>query len=345
MINGPNAHSLKEVAFVSRTLPRTTAAFAAFVGLVLMASMDSAMAEQTLRLAHASSSDSLINQAMVRFADEVTGATHGDLKVQIYPDGQLGDEAPIVDSVGAGAIDIGLGGSADGIDPRLNALSLPFLFKDAASVHHFLDSAAGKQFLSMGQDHGFVMLTALDSGFRQFANSKRPIVKPADLSGLKIRTPPNPVILATIKQLGGLGQSIPFGEVYTSLQSGVVDGVEPELRDFYDQKWYEVAKNVSMSNYVWSANFWFINKDKYQSLSEAQRAALDKAVVDTTAWYRSQLDAVYAKIQAEMQTRGVKFNDVDTQAFLALSAPVYEQFGKVWGEAFVNQLRKDVQGQ
>ncbi|WP_226503859.1 TRAP transporter substrate-binding protein [Pseudomonas sp. MWU16-30317] len=328
-----------------RSLCRKHLAVSALTGLALFIGAGSAMADQTLRLAHASSSDSLINQAMVRFAAEVSSETKGELKVQIYPDGQLGDEAPIVDSVGAGAIDIGLGGSTDGIDPRLNALSLPFLFKDAAAVHAYLDSPAGKSFLRMGEDHGFIMLSALDSGFRQFANSKHPIIKPADLNGLKIRTPPNPVILATIKQLGALGQSIPFGEVYTSLQSGVVDGVEPELRDFYDQKWYEVAKNVSVSNYVWSANFWFINKDKYESLSAAERTALDKAVADATVWYRSQLEAVYTRIQAEMQSKGVKFNEVDTGPFRELTGPVYAQFGKVWGEAFVNQLRHDAQGQ
>ncbi|NAT59748.1 C4-dicarboxylate ABC transporter [Pseudomonas syringae pv. actinidifoliorum] len=317
----------------------------ALAGLVLLVGTDVAMAEQTLRLAHASSSSSLINQAMTRFAAQVSAQTNGELKVQLYPDGQLGDEAPIVDSVGAGAIDIGLGGSTDGIDPRLNALSLPFLFEDSVAVHAYLDSEAGKKFLSMGQDHGFVILSALDSGFRQFANSKHPVLQPADLNGLKIRTPPNPVILATIKQLGGLGQSIPFGEVYTSLQSGVVDGVEPELRDFYDQKWYEVAKYVSLSNYVWSANFWFINKDKYESLSETERSAIDQAVISTTAWYRAQLEAVYSKIQQEMQAKGVRFNDVNPRPFRELSNPVYAQFGKVWGEAFVSQLRRDAQGE
>lgn len=326
-------------------LPRNNLTLGALTGLLLLMGTNVAMADQTLRLAHASSSDSLINQAMVRFAAEVSAETKGELNVQIYPDGQLGDEAPIVDSVGAGAIDIGLGGSADGIDPRLNALSLPFLFEDSVSVHTFLDSEAGKKFLNMGQDHGFVILSALDSGFRQFANSKHPIFKPGDLNGLKIRTPPNPVILATIKQLGGLGQSIPFGEVYTSLQSGVVDGVEPELRDFYDQKWFEVAKYVSLSNYVWSANFWFINKDKYESLSSTERAALNKAVVTTTAWYRSQLEAVYSKIQSQMQNKGVKFNDVNPRPFRELSDPVYSQFGKVWGEDFVNTLRHDAQGE
>ncbi|EPN29834.1 TRAP transporter solute receptor DctP family protein [Pseudomonas syringae pv. actinidiae ICMP 19096] len=334
-----------EFAAMLKFVSRKNVVLNALAGLVLLVGTDVAMAEQTLRLAHASSSSSLINQAMTRFAAQVSAQTNGELKVQLYPDGQLDDEAPIVDSVGAGAIDIGLGGSTDGIDPRLNALSLPFLFEDSVAVHAYLDSEAGKKFLSMGQDHGFVILSALDSGFRQFANSKHPVLQPADLNGLKIRTPPNPVILATIKQLGGLGQSIPFGEVYTSLQSGVVDGVEPELRDFYDQKWYEVAKYVSLSNYVWSANFWFINKDKYESLSETERSAIDQAVISTTAWYRAQLEAVYSKIQQEMQAKGVRFNDVNPRPFRELSNPVYAQFGKVWGEAFVSQLRRDAQGE
>lgn len=317
----------------------------ALAGLALASLGGHAVAADTLRLAHASSSESLINQAMTRFGEQVEHATHGQLRVQVYPDGQLGDEAPIVDSVGAGAIDIGLGGAVDGIEPKLNALSLPFLFKDAAAVHAYLDSPAGQALLGLGEAHGFKMLGALDSGFRQFANSKHPVAKPADLAGLKIRTPPNPVILATIKQLGALGQSIPFGEVYTSLQSGVVDGVEPELRDFNDQKWYEVAKFVSMANYIWSANFWFINKDKYDALPAEERQALDAAAADTTVWYRAQLDSVYNQIEASMKGHGVQFNTVDSAAFQGLVGPVYEQFGKEWGQDFVATLRKNAQGQ
>ncbi|EPM91567.1 TRAP transporter solute receptor DctP family protein [Pseudomonas syringae pv. actinidiae ICMP 19070] len=169
-----------EFAAMLKFVSRKNVVLNALAGLVLLVGTDVAMAEQTLRLAHASSSSSLINQAMTRFAAQVSAQTNGELKVQLYPDGQLGDEAPIVDSVGAGAIDIGLGGSTDGIDPRLNALSLPFLFEDSVAVHAYLDSEAGKKFLSMGQDHGFVILSALDSGFRQFANSKHPVLQPAD---------------------------------------------------------------------------------------------------------------------------------------------------------------------
>ncbi|RMR23748.1 TRAP-type C4-dicarboxylate transport system, periplasmic component [Pseudomonas amygdali pv. ulmi] len=125
------AATLFNVGFAAmlRFPSRLNAVLGALTGLALLISANVAMAGQTLRLAHASSSSSLINQAMTRFAAEVSAETKGELNVQVYPDGQLGDEAPIVDSVGAGAIDIGLGGSTDGIDPRLNALSLPFCSK------------------------------------------------------------------------------------------------------------------------------------------------------------------------------------------------------------------------
>ncbi|AHF79245.1 TRAP-type C4-dicarboxylate transport system, periplasmic component (plasmid) [Sodalis praecaptivus] len=299
-----------------------------------------AHAAETLRLAHASSSDSLINQAMVRFAAEVKKQSHDQLEIQLFPDGQLGDEGAIADATGSGAITMGLGGVVDAIDPRLNAVSLPFLFKDADAVHHFLDSAEGKKFLAMGEARGYVMLSALDSGFRQFA-TQRAITTPADLAGLKLRTPPNPVILATIKQLGGLPQSIPFGEVYTSLQSGVVDGVEPELRDFNDQRWYEVVKHVSMANYIWSANFWFMNKAAFDGLSAENKQVLESAVADITLWYRAQLDQVYANVTQQLKAKNVVFSDVDRAQFLSKVSPVYDQFSKEWGADFVKQLRHD----
>jgi tripartite ATP-independent transporter DctP family solute receptor len=313
---------------------------ASLFSLAAIMPIGGAHAETVLRLAHASSSSSLINEAVTKFADEVKAKSGGDLTVQIFPDGQLGDEGPIADGVGAGSIDIGLGGVVDQIDPKLNVVTLPFLFADAKAAHAFLDGPVGKSVFDTGGDRGYHMLGALDSGFRQFANSARPIKTPADISGLKLRTPPNPVILATIKQLGALPQSIPFGEVYTSLQSKVVDGVEPEMRDFYDQKWYESAKYLSVSNYIWTPNYWYMNKERYDALSEDQRKVLDSAVADTTEWYRGRLDAVYADVRAKLAEKGVEINDVEGAPFRALVDPVYEQFGTEWGADFVSKVRK-----
>lgn len=305
----------------------------------------SASAETVLRLAHASSSGSLINEAVTKFADEVKQKSNGDLTIRIFPDGQLGDEGPIADGVGSGSIDIGLGGVVDQIDPKLNVVTLPFLFADAKAVHAFLDGPVGKSIFDTGADRGYHLLGALDSGFRQFATSARPIKAPEDIADLKLRTPPNPVILATIEQLGALPQSIPFGEVYTSLQARVVDGVEPEIRDFYDQKWYESAKYLSISNYIWTPNYWFMNKERYDGLTDAERAILDQAVVDTTAWYRVKLDEVYAQLRAQLAEKGVEINDVDGASFRALVDPVYTKFGAEWGADFVAGVRKAAAGE
>lgn len=298
----------------------------------------SACAETTLRLAHASSPDSLINKAVTKFADEVKDKTKGSVDVQIFPNGQLGDEGPIADGVGAGAIDIGLGGAVDAIDPRLNVLSLPFLFKDSANVHHFLDGEQGQKIQSFGEERGYQMLGVLDSGFRQFATSKA-IEKPADLAGIKIRTPPNPVILATMKQLGALAESIPFGQVYTALQSHVVAAVEPEMRDYYDSKWFEVAKHLSISNYIWTANWWYMNKDRFAELTPDEQAAVKAAAADTVKWYRSELDKVYADTQAALEAKGVTVTKVDTAPFVELVKPVYGQFAKEWGADLVSAVQ------
>lgn len=309
-----------------------------------MVTASAARAETVLRLAHASTEHSLIDQAVQRFADQVKQGTGGQLTIQDFPNGQLGDEGPIAEGVGAGSIDIGLGGVVDGIDPKLNVLALPFLFDDLAHVHTFLDGPEGQKLRTLGQDKGFVLLGFLDSGFRDFANSRRPIRAPADLVGLKLRTPPIPVILDTLKTLGALPQAIPFGQVYTALQSHVVDGVEPEMRDFQDQKWYEAAKYLTISNYIWTANFWYINKDRYDALPAEQRQALDRAVGDTVTWYRGQLDSVYARVLAELKSKGVEISTVDTAPFQAAVAPVYVKYAQVWGKPFVDEISAAAKG-
>jgi tripartite ATP-independent transporter DctP family solute receptor len=315
--------------------------------LVLAACLGTALSPLTLsvaeaaklRLAHASSNDSLINEAAQEFQRKVSEKTGGELEIVIFPDGQLGDEDPIVEGVGVGSIDIGLGGSVDAIEPRLNVVSLPFLFTGNASVHAFLDGPVGQEILGFGQDRGYVMLGALDSGFRQFASEKAAIAKPADLEGLKIRTPPNPVILATMRQLGALAEAIPFGQVYTSLQANVVSAVEPEIRDYYDSKWYEVAGKLSIANYIWTANWWFMNKDKLDALPPEQQAALKQAASETVSWYRGQLDATYTRILGELKAKGIEVSDVDAAPFRTAVTPVYDEFGAEWGADLVARVR------
>ncbi|MDQ0467338.1 TRAP transporter substrate-binding protein [Labrys wisconsinensis] len=319
---------------------RLAARIGAVLALAAAAWAGPASAETSLRLAHASSIDSLINKAVERFAAEVAEETKGSVKIVIFPNAQLGDEGPIADGVGAGSIDIGLGGAIDAIDPKLNVLSLPFLFRDAANVHKFLDSEEGGKIQRFGEDRGYLMLGVLDSGFRQFATTTKPVESPADLAGIKIRTPPNPVILATMKQLGALAESIPFGQVYTALQSHVVAAVEPEMRDFYDAKWFEVAKNLSISNYIWTANWWYMNKDRFDALAPAEQAALRKAAADTVVWYRGELDKAYAQTQKTLEAHSVKIVTVDTAPFRALVGPVYDQFAKEWGAALVTSVRQ-----
>lgn len=302
-----------------------------------------ANAATTLKVAHASPEESLIQKALLRFKAEVEKQSGGSIKVSLFANGLLGDEGPVNEAVGDGSIDMGLGGVVDAIDPRLNVVSLPFLFDSFTQVHAVLDGPIGAELKAMAPPRGYEILGFLDSGFRSFTNNRLPITKPADMADLKMRCPPIPVIIETVKVLGALPQAIPYGEVYTSLQSGVVDGAEPELRDFYDAKWYEVQKYLSLSNYIWTANYWYANKAKMDGLSESDQAVVRKAAANTQAWYRGEIGNVYASLIATLGEKGLKINQVDTAPFKAMVGPVYETFSKEYGAALVSGVREAAQ--
>lgn len=298
-----------------------------------------ARAATTLRVAHSSPDSSLIQQAMLKFKEEVETATAGRIEITIFANGLLGDEGPVNEAVGDGSIDMGLGGVVDAIDPRLNVVSLPFLFENFDKVHAVLDGPVGTELKAMAPARGYEILGFLDSGFRSFTSNKAPITAPADMAGLKMRCPPIPVIIETVKVLGALPQSIPYGEVYTSLQSGVVDGAEPELRDFYDAKWYEVQKYLSLSNYVWTANYWYANKDRLDGLDPADRDAVLAAAANTQTWYRGAIKQVYTEIIGTLTAAGVTVNEMDVAPFKEMVGPVYDTFSAEYGADLVAAIR------
>lgn len=303
-----------------------------------------ANAVETLRVAHASPDQSLINQAMLRFKADIEARTGGEVTVEVFPNALLGDEGPISEAVGDGSIDIGLGGVVDAIDPRLNVVSLPFLFSDFADVHRVLDGPFGQQLYKFAEPRGYKILGVLDSGFRNFTNNVHPINGPDDFKGLKMRVPPINVALETIKTFGALPQTVPYGETYMALQSGAVDGAEPELRDFADAKWFEVQKYLSVSNYMWMANYWYMNADRFNKLTPQQQEAVTVAANEVQKWYRDQLDATYTKVMEQMKAAGVQINTVDTTQFVEMSEPVYTLFSKEYGADLV-QAARDAAGE
>ncbi len=112
------------------------------------------------------------------------------------------------------------------------------------------------------------------------------------------------------------------------------------MRDYYDSKWYEVAKHLTISNYIWTANWWFMNKDRFDALTPEEQVALRKSATDTVAWYRSELDKAYADTQASLESKGVTVTKVDTAPFAEMVKPVYAQFAKEWGADLVSAVEK-----
>jgi tripartite ATP-independent transporter DctP family solute receptor len=203
---------------------------------------------------------------------------------------------------------------------------LPFIFKDTASARKVVDGPIGTQLLDSLKDQGIIGLAYFENGFRHVTNNKRPIEKPEDLKGLKIRTMENPVHMATFKVLGADPTPMAFGELFTALQQGTIDGQENPLPVIDTSKFYEVQKYLSLTGHFYAPAPLLISKSFFESLSPDIQNAIKEAAIEARDYERKLLDEMNAKLVDELQKKGMQINEVDKEAFVKAVQPVYKQF-------------------
>ncbi|MDI6600759.1 MAG: DctP family TRAP transporter solute-binding subunit [Thermoanaerobacteraceae bacterium] len=198
-------------------------------------------------------SEHLMNVAANKFKELVEKNSNGQLKVEIYPAGQLGDARTIVEGIQMGTIEMGdvENGPMGRFAPAAMLWDLPYLFRDIDHAYKVLDGPVGDKIKEMYLNKGIRVLAFNDGGFRYFTNNKRPITKPDDMKGLKIRVMESEVMINTINAFGASTISMAFGEVYTALQQGTVDGQENPLDLIDSQKFYKAQKYLSLSKHFY----------------------------------------------------------------------------------------------
>ena len=221
-----------------------------------------AMAATTLTLGHGAAPGNPRAVAAEAFAKLVGEKTEGRVTVNIAGSEQLGNDVAMLTSLRMGALDITANsqGAASGLVPELATLGLPFLFEDSAAAFRVLDGPIGAE---LGEKFAAVGMTPLgwwDNGIRHITNSKKPINTPADLQGLTIRTPADPMTIDIFQALGPSTEQIAFSELYVALQQGVVDGQENPLANIASSKIYEVNKYISLSGHKWECNPFLISQ-------------------------------------------------------------------------------------
>ncbi|EQA7147943.1 TRAP transporter substrate-binding protein, partial [Escherichia coli] len=228
--------------------------------LALVSTGVNAAEKVTLKLAHNLERSHVVHQSFEELAKEVKQLSKGNMVIRIYPSSQMGNARETMELLQYGALDMTKGSASDleSFDNIYAIYNLPFLFKDQAHFNKVVFGEVGKEIMDSTKDKGFFALSAYVAGTRSFY-AKKPITKPEDLKGLKIRVQPSPTTIKMIELMGGSPTPISFGEVYTAMQQGVVDGAENNVPSWVQTRHIEIAKVFSEDEHASIPDFLVIS--------------------------------------------------------------------------------------
>ncbi|MFT3963900.1 TRAP transporter substrate-binding protein [Propionivibrio sp.] len=296
----------------------------------------------TLRLGFEVSLDSAQGVGAKEMARVASDMSKGRIQIELFPDQQLGTGPQMIEMVRKGELDVFQGGAGmfSSMEGRLNVFDIPYLFDSVEQAYKVLDSKFGREMLATLEPHGLKGLSFWENGIRSTTNNVRPITKPEDLVGLKMRVmPANPVHVTLWKHLGTEPTPLPFGEIYGKLKSGEIDGQEHPIAPIYSGKFYEVQKYLSLTKHMYGPLIQVMNLKKFKALPKADQDILLKASYAGAVAMRKFSNDNAAKFLEEMKQKGVAVNEVDPKPFREKMRPVIEQqFVEKNGDAWLKKI-------
>lgn len=299
-------------------------------------------AETTLRFGYEAPRSDTQHTAAKKFNDLLKEKTKGEIKLSLFPDSTLGNAQTMISAVRGGTIDLEMSGSPNfsGLEPKLNVIDIPFIFKDREHAYAVLDGEIGQGLLKSLDAQGLKGLAFWEVGFRSFTNSKHPVNGPDDIKGLKVRTNQNPMYIQAFSLLGANPVPMPLSELYTALETKAVDAQEHPVGIFWSAKLYEVQKHLSLTNHGYTPLIVVMNKAKFDGLSpELQQAIVEAA--QEAGKYQRQLNLENEKgILEKLQKAGIQIVEkVDNQPFKAIiEKDVRKAFIEKNGDELVKQI-------
>lgn len=302
--------------------------FRHLAGIALALAVVGAQGQTKLTLGHNAAIGNPKHEGSVKFAKLVKAKSNGRMEVQVAPAAQLGDDVPILTSLRTGTVDFSANsqGAISTVVPEYSAFGMPFLFPTLPSAWKVLDGPVGQELAKISEAKGLVVLGYWDNGIRHVSNSKRPINSPADLKGIKIRTPPDPTTIDIMAALGADPQQIKFSELYVALQQGVVDAQENPLMNIYSSKLYEVQKFISLTSHKYEMTPFVMSKRSWDKMSEADRKIIREAASEATAYNRKLSQEADQKLEGELKAKGIQINRPDLQPFAKATQPVLDKW-------------------
>jgi tripartite ATP-independent transporter DctP family solute receptor len=258
---------------------------------------------------------------------ELAAVTGGRIGIRVYHSGQLGREGDAVDLARFGAIDIARVNfaSINNAFPLTRVAALPFVFRSTTHMRRAMDGAPGRAILAGFEKRGLVGLAIYDSGTRSIYNVRRPVVEPRDLAGLKLRVPPSDVFLALLRDLGANPTPLAFGEVYSALQTHLIDGAENNVKSFDSSRQFEVARFWSETQHSHSPEVLLMSRRRFDSLAPAEREQLRELAAASVPRMRELWDAAERASRDKVVAAGVRVNAVDEPAFRRATAGLLDR--------------------
>lgn len=305
------------------------------------ASIQPAAAEKVLKLGHMMPLVSVEQSCALKFKELVETRSNGRLKIEIYPAGQLGRDKDILEALQFGTLDLGVITTSPQTNfaKEIGVLDVPYLFRDWDHVGKLMHADFYDSLLSSTEKAMFYNFCLLPRGFRNVTNNTRPIVEPSDLNGLKIRVIESPVFVDTFKALGASPQAMSWGEVFTALQQGAIDGQENAMITIYDEHVYEVQKYVSNTRHIFAFASLCGSKMLFDGYPKEDQDLIRQAAKDTADLMTGVVRADVKKVEDKLVAKGMKVNDVDADAFRSVIKPVQEKIAKDYSEDFFNKIK------
>lgn len=308
-----------------------------FLALVVVSTMFSQNADAkklVIRYADVQAENDTETMAARKFAELVAKKSSGRIEVKVFPAGQLGDMKDIMQSVQTGTIEMcrnNPGWIADAGVKRFGVLSLPFIFDNLEHANKVIDGPIGKELLGEIEKSGLGMigLGYLEPSLRYFFFKNREVKKLSDMKGMKLRVPTTEINAAMVNAFGASATPIAYNELYTALQSGIVDGAENPLKGFINMKFSEVAKYFTFTGHQYEPSLYLVSATFWKKLSTGDQKLLQDSMNETSIYYKEISKNLFEKMITEGKKAGVKFTDVDNiKEWQDAVAPLITKYGK-----------------
>lgn len=309
---------------------------------LLLTACDRDNSVTVLKMAHGLDTSHPVHHAMVYMAERLETFSAGGMRIDLYPGAQLGDERELMELLQIGSIALTKVSTSplESFVAEYMVFSVPYIFRDEQHFWEVLDGELGRELLEAGESVRLRGLGFYDAGTRSFYTTRAPVHEPADLRSQKIRVQNSVTSVAMIRALGGAATPIPWGELYTALQQGVVDGAENNPPSYYLSGQYEVARYFSLNEHTFVPDVLLVSHPIWQSLTPQQQSWLQQAADESVSYQRALWDEVEQEALQALRAAGVTITVPDKAPFREAVTDLQRSFEGTSVGAFIDRIKE-----